>query len=142
MQDSVVYYSKTGNTKKVADEIAGVLKVGAQDVKALEGFSPGGLIVVGSGTYVNKAGKDMIRFLQGLPSLKGKRAAVFGSSGTGRFAESGGLNEMKRILEEKGANVVGTFCCQGRLFFLFKRGHPSEEELERARKFAEGLKKW
>ena len=139
MKASVIYFSRTGNTRQVAKEIAGVLKTGAMDVKSLKGFSPAGLLVVGSGTYANKAGKEMISFLRGLPKMKGAKAAVFGSSGAGDFNESGGLNDMKSILEEKGARIVGTFCCQGKVFYIFNRGHPSEEELGKARKFAAGL---
>jgi flavodoxin len=141
----VVYYSKTGNTKKVAEEIAKVLSVEAMGVRALQqlkGFSPSGLLVVGSGTYANKMGKGMLNFLKDLPSMKSKHAAIFGTSGDGRFEQSGGLKEMRRMLKEKGAKVVGTFCCQGKSFFFLKRGHPSEEELENARKFASSLRKF
>jgi len=141
MKSLVVYYSKTGNTKKVANEIAGALGVEAMNVKQLKDFSPAGLLLVGSGTYGNRADKKMIEFLNNLPSLHNVRAAVFGTSGDGRFEQSAGLLEMRRILEEKGALVAGTFCCQGKMFYLFGRGHPSEEDLENARKFAKGLVK-
>jgi flavodoxin len=141
MKASVICYSKTGNTRKVAGLIAEVLGTEAKDVKKVKEFSPDGLLVVGSGTYLNKAGKGMLEFLQRLPSLKGKRAAIFGTSGEGEFEKSDGLNKMRSILEGKGAKIVGTFCCQGSLFFFFNRGHPSEDELEEAKKFAESLKK-
>jgi flavodoxin len=135
----VVYYSKTGNTKKIAQAIAKVLGTETRSVKEVKEVPEDAFIIAGSGTYANKAGKQMIEFLERLPPMKGKKAAVFGTSGAGRFEESGGLNRMKQILEEKGAKPVGTFCCQGSSFYMFNRGHPNEEEMENARKFAKSL---
>ncbi len=137
MKSLVVYYSKTWNTKKVADAIAKVLDVDARGVRGLKGFSPDGLLVVGSGTYSNKSGKGMTEFLQKLPSMKGKKAAVFETASRG----GGAGREMEGILKEKGATVVGSFSCRGSLLKFINRGRPNEEDMENARKFAAGLRK-
>jgi len=141
MKTSVVYFSRGGNTKKVAEVIASVFGTEAADIKKITGAPEFDLLVIGTGTYGGRPGKGVLEFLDRMPSMKGKKAAVFGTSGEGTFEGSTALVQIKDALEKKGAKVTGTFCCRGGSFLFFSRGHPDAGELEGAKKFAEKFKR-
>jgi flavodoxin len=136
---SVFYFSKGGNTKKVAEAMASALKAKALDVKnaSSKDVPKGAFIIVGSGVYANRVGREMMDFLQSLPQVKGGRAATFETSGNGERIVAG--SEMGDMLKKRGYAIRGSFVCPGRAFFVAKRGHPSAEDLKKAAKFAKGL---
>jgi len=43
---------------------------------------------------------------------------------------------MAAVLERHGYDVMGSFVCPGRMFFVANRGHPSKEDLKKAASFA------
>ena len=132
----VVYYSMCGNTKKVAEVIAAELGVKAENVKAKQELTKDSFVFLGSGCYANKPGRKLRKFIA-RNDFKGRQVALFGTSGSGRGDE---VRAMEELLKPKGALIRGSFYCQGRSFFLFYRGHPSDEELANARKFANEMK--
>ena len=133
----VVYYSISGNTKKVAEAIAGELGVKAENVKAKEWLTKGSFVFLGSGCYAGKPGKGLQEFIA-RNDFKGRQVALFGTSAFG------GGDEVMRVMEEllkwEGALIRGSFHCKGRLV-LVNRGHPSDEELAKAREFAKEMKR-
>ncbi len=139
MNPFVVYCTRTGNTKKIAEAIAGALKTSAHNVKGVKSVPEGSFIIAGSGVYGRRAGGGIMSFLEGLPAVKKGKAAVFETSGNGGNVVAG--DRMKRILEDKGYDVVGSFVCPGQTFGLWRRGCPKPEHLERAGKFALSLSK-
>ncbi len=124
----VVYYSMCGNTKKVAEVIAAELG------RELDKDS---FVFLGSGCYGYKPGGKLRKFIA-RNDFKGRQVALFGTSGSGRGDE---VRVMEELLKPKGALIRGSFYCQGRSFFLFYRGHPSNEELAKAKEFANEMKK-
>jgi flavodoxin I len=136
---SVFYYSKGGNTKKVAEAMASALKAKALDVKkaCAKDVPKGAFIIAGSGVYANRVGREMMDFLQSLPQVKGGKAATFETSGNGERIVTG--KEMGEMLAKRGYSIKGSFVCPGRAFFVAKRGHPSAEDLRKAAEFAKGL---
>jgi flavodoxin len=137
MKAIVVYYSRGGNTRKVAEAIAEELDVTPIDVKsASPDVSDASLVIVGSGTYGGKPGKEMVAYLENLKPASGKKAACF-SSCAGDATKT--LEAMKEILKRKGFSVGDCFSCFGKFVGLAKRGHPSAEELQQAREFAKKL---
>ena len=127
----VVYYSLTGNTKKVADAIAAELGVTAEDVKTKGRLSENSVVFLGAGLYGPLKGFGFRRFI-GRNSFKGRKVALFGTSGGGKGLEVGALEQ---AVAAKGADVVGRFNCRGRFLFLI-RDHPRPRDLEKARRFA------
>jgi len=137
MEVRVIYASLTGNTARVARAIAGALGVEPEDIRDLRpgDLSDVGLLFVGDGVYGWKPSRRMVRFLSSLPGLRGTAAAVFGTYG----ARPTQLPILKRLLTEKGAEVVGEFACPGVDWFtlgLLRRGRPNARDIERARAFA------
>ena len=124
--------SKGGNTRKVADAIAGELGVSVGDLmKPLPADAK--VLFLGSGTYGALPGKEMTKFLAD-NDFTGRRVALFGTS-----MKPGGAEKMIAVMEDavtkKGATVPGRYHCPGK-FLLFNRDRPGKEDLENAKKFA------
>ncbi|MGD0451097.1 MAG: flavodoxin domain-containing protein [Candidatus Bathyarchaeia archaeon] len=140
MKIALVYFSRGGNTRKIAEAMAEELGVTAVDVKKEQpDVSDVDLLVVGSGTYGGKPGKEMVAYLENLKPVASKKAACFSSCASGDASKT--LQTMKDILSKKGYSNVDSFSCLGKwLMGLSRRGHPSDEELAHAREFAKKLK--
>ena len=133
----VVYYSMCGNTKKVAEAIAAELGVTAESVKVKKGLTKDSFVFLGSGCYASRPGRKLRKFIA-RNDFTGRQVALFGTSGNGEGNE---VRAIEELLKPTGALIRGSFYCQGRSFFLFYRGHPSNEELANAREFASEMKK-
>jgi flavodoxin I len=131
----VIYDSKTGNTKKIAEAIALELGVTAEDVKAKEGLTRGSFVFLGSGCYAAKPGKRLQKFIAS-HDFQGRQVALFGTSGSGTGQE---VRAMEELLKPAGAIIKGSFYCRGKML-LAGRGHPNQEELAGAREFAGKMK--
>jgi flavodoxin len=128
----VLYYTMGGNTKKVADAIAGELDVTAKSIKSLNALPGAGIMFLGSGSYGDKPGDDMAKFIEA-NDFTGRKVALFGTSAKGAGLE---VTAMAEALRKKGANIIGDYHCKGRAFVLVNIGSPGKEDLEAARKFA------
>ena len=133
----VVYYSMCGNTKKVAEAIAAELGVKAENVKGKGELDKDPFVFLDSGCYASRPGGKLRRFIA-RNDFKGRQVALFGTSGSGEGSE---VRAMEELLKPTGALIRGSFYCKGKSFFLFARGHPSDEELANAREFANEMKK-
>jgi flavodoxin len=139
MNIASVYFSRGGNTRKIAEAIAEELEISPIDVKKESpDVTIAELLIVGSGTYGGKPGKEMVAYLENLKPVKDKRAACF-SSCAGDATKT--LTAMKDILTGKGYIIVDCFSCFGKFAGLSKRGHPTDEELKQAKEFARKLAK-
>jgi flavodoxin len=129
----VIYFSKGGNTRKVADAIAGELGVTAQNVaQAVLGKEGEGVVFLGSGCYGKKPNPSVLQFIKD-NDFQGRRVAVFGTSGGGKGLA---LKDMTEALKAKGVSVCGSFDCKGK-FGVFNRGRPDESDLAKARSFVQ-----
>ncbi|MBN1389519.1 MAG: flavodoxin [Candidatus Thermoplasmatota archaeon] len=126
----VIYFSRGGNTRKVAEAIADELNVTAVDVASAGAGS--GLVFLGSGNYRGMPGKGLMEFIK-KNEFRNRKVALFGTSGGGQGRE---LLKMEEALVGKGAKVLGKFFCRGQFIFFLNHGKPDEEYLDRARKFA------
>jgi flavodoxin len=128
----VLFYSKGGNTRKLADAIAKELGVKATDIKASSIDPAADIIFLGSGCYGSKPGEEMMKFIE-KNDFSGRKVAVFGTSGGNAGME---VDLMAASLMHKGATVLGSYHCKGRAFLLFNTGRLNQENLDGARKFA------
>ncbi len=134
---SVIYYSMTGNTKKMAAAIAEELGVKALSVKEVPKLPKDGLLFIGSGCYGDKPGEDMAKFI-GKNDFAGRKVALFGTSYRGEGLE---VQAMVEALKPLGANIIGSYYCKGKAFIVANMGRPGREDLEGARKFAREMEK-
>jgi flavodoxin len=128
----VIYDSRGGNTKKVADTIAAELGVTAEAAKTASLGPPDGVLFLGSGCYGGRPGEYMAEFIE-KNDFRARKVALFGTSGGGAGIE---VKTMEAALKDKGADVVGSYFCKGRAFVLLSRGHPDSAEIDAARTFA------
>jgi flavodoxin len=128
----VVYCSRTGNTKMIADEIASELKVTAEPVKTKEGLSRGSFVFLGSDCYFTGYSRKLKKFITG-NDFSGRKVALFGTSATDHGNE---LETLNKTVAARGAIVMGKFNCRGRFLGVFNRKHPTQQELILARRFA------
>jgi len=131
----VIFYSRGGNTRKVAEAIAAELGTKAESVDDARISKEGSVLFLGSGCYGGKPGPQMLEFI-GKSDLSGRKVAVFGTSGGGIGRE---LDDMEAALRERGALVLGRFSCKGRTFILINWGRPNDSDLSDARKFARSM---
>ncbi len=134
MESQVIYFSRKGNTKKVAEAIASELGVKAENVKDAE-LVENALVFLGSGCYGGKPGKIITEFIED-NNFNSRNVALFGTSGGGEGME---VKEMENLLIAKKACIQNKFFCKGK-FLMFSRGRPSDEDLNEAKKFAKLMK--
>jgi len=130
MKVAVRYYTRSGNTKALADAIAAALGTTAQDVSA--GLSEEtDLVFLGSSLYANGFDPAVGAFLTQNAARIGT-LACFGSSATGRST----FSKVKALAESNGISVCGReFRCPGR-FLVMHRGRPNRTDCEAAAAFA------
>jgi flavodoxin len=130
-----MYYSKTGNTKKVADAIAKTFDQTAEAAPPAYPLDNVKLLFLGAGVYGSKIDKTVVEFIRTLTVKNVKNIALFSTAGNP--ASDVGIKAMKQLLEGKGINVLDeSFNCAGKFFGFFQRKHPSSEDLRLAQDFA------
>ncbi|MDD4876085.1 MAG: flavodoxin family protein [Dehalococcoidales bacterium] len=132
----VIYYSMTGNTKKVAEVIAEELNATAENVKGKKELGKDSFVLLGSGCYGGRPWRELQKFILN-NDFKGKKVALFGTSANGSGDE---VKAMEELLKPTGAIIMGKFSCKGKYFFFFNRKYPSEKNLSDAREFAKKMK--
>jgi len=133
----VVYYSRGGNTRKLAGAIAEELGVKAVDVKAASISPAPGVIFLGSGCYGGRPGEDMTKFIQS-HDFTGRKIALFSTSWMNYGKE---IDMMTSALKGKGAAIIGHYHCKGKTGLIFNRGHPDQADLAGGKKFAQEMAK-
>jgi len=116
-----------------ATRLVSLKKASSQDAGACE------LLGIGTPCFSSQAPTPIKAFLKNLPALENKRAFVFATSGgaPGRV-----LYDLTRLLQDKGADVVGGFLARGELRHpapcLHGRmpGRPNADDFAQARRFA------
>lgn len=108
----VIYFSRSGNTKKVATAISEELGVKARHIRSVESLPQNADIFLGSGLYFMRPSKLVRDFIRN-NDFRGRRVAIFGTSTTGIGIETLG---MEWLLKRKGAVIIGKYYCPGRFF--------------------------
>jgi flavodoxin len=127
----VVYYSRSGNTQKVAEAIADELWTTAKNIQNVETLPEDAFIFLGSGCYGAVIVKEIDNFIE-RNRLQGRKIALFTTSAFGLGKE---LSIMEKHILDKGVIIAGRFNCFGQ-FLAMKKGHPDADELEEVRGFA------
>ncbi|MGO3018885.1 MAG: flavodoxin family protein [Anaerococcus sp.] len=130
MNIAIRYYSKTGNTKKIADAIAEQLNVEAFDLtKPVP--SDTDILFLGSSVYAAGVADEVKDFIS---TLK-KDINVVVNFSTAAFLEST-YKQVKKLLEERNIPISDEeFHCRGK-FTMIHRDHPNQEDLKDAKLFA------
>ncbi|MGC1121528.1 MAG: flavodoxin family protein [Candidatus Methanofastidiosia archaeon] len=147
MNTLIIYMSiHHQNTEKVAGEISRPL--GAHLSTPLDfdsDLSDYDLAGFGSGIYYARHHESLLEFVKELPPVNRKNAFIFSTRGMGPTWMY--HRPLKNLLLKKGFVIVGEFSCKGYdsngfLGYMggINKGHPNEEDLQKARGFAQSLR--
>lgn len=152
MRTIILYSSKSGNTKKIADSMAS--QIGCDAIRITSNITPPtldfddyDLVLVGTGLFAGTPNEDIMRYLGNLNLKTTKMFALFITWGGAPRTDKLALARLKRLLESKGQKVLEEYfaCYGGWKGVLMKRGHPKAEEIkaagEWAKKLIDGLEK-
>lgn len=131
----VIYYTKTGHSRKIAQSIASVLHTQAEDIRANPALNDVDLLFIVGGIYGGVSDPAMIAYINTIDASTVRKAALL-TSCAGKTQKQ---DQIRSILTRKQIKVVpDEFLCQGGfLFFGFK--HPDQEDLNKAVAFAENV---
>ncbi|MBR1635953.1 MAG: flavodoxin [Lachnospiraceae bacterium] len=126
MSAAVRYYSKSGNTKAVADAIAEAAGVTAVSVDGQDAGipEPVDVLFVGGAVYAYGIDRRLKEYLKTLRKGDAKRAVVFSTSWVSKHA----ISLIKKGLEDAGIPVVDDA--------FYVRNRPSDEQRKEAGAFA------
>jgi flavodoxin len=106
MKSVVLYFSRTGNTKKVAEAIAEAAESPAFDIASAEPSVVEGYDTIFMGTPVEGANpaKEMLAFVQRLPQTQGKKAVLFTTYRL--FGNERTMKKIENMIKEKGYETL------------------------------------
>ncbi len=112
MTTAVVYFSRSGNTRRLAEAIADALKAPIFDMattqpSATENF---GTLVLGAPVNGLNPAKEAMAFIKSMPKKEGKKAIVFC---TYSLMKSGTLKKLQEELAAKGYETILSTCKKG-----------------------------
>lgn len=126
MNIAVRYYSKSGNTKAVADAVAEAVGVKAVSVDAAQADikEPVDLLFIGGALYAYGLDKHLKEYLKTLKKENVKKAVVFSTSWLSKHS----VDLIKNGLKEAGIPVEEEF--------FYVKNKPSDEQKKQAADFA------
>ncbi|MBF7095706.1 flavodoxin domain-containing protein [Alkalibacter mobilis] len=132
MKTNVVFYSKTGHSRKIAEAIGKELNVTPKSIKPELQLEETDLLFLVGGIYGGKCSPEIVQFASELTNNKIVNAVLV----TSCMSNKQGQDEVRKTLEKNGINVFkNEYICKGS-FLFFGMGHPSIEEVENAALFA------
>lgn len=131
MKVAVRYYTRTGNTKKLANAIASIAGVEAQSI-----FVPftedADILFLGSSLYAAGVDEGVKTFIRNIDRKRVKRVVSFSSAA---FMTST-YPQIVKLFETKGIPLdPQEFHCRGQFQFLH-RGHPDADDIIAVKLFA------
>ncbi|MGN0075991.1 MAG: flavodoxin domain-containing protein [Parafannyhessea sp.] len=129
MKSAVRYFSRSGNTKAVAEAIAKAAGTEAVSVDADDAAltEPVDILFVGGALYAYGIDARLRDYLVSLDPALVQKAAVFSTSWLSKHA----IDLIKNVLVQKGIPVADNT--------LYFRGHPSDAQLRSAADFVRSL---
>lgn len=126
MNIAVRYYSKSGNTKAVADAVAEAVGVKAVSVDAAQADikEPVDLLFIGGALYAYGLDKHLKEYLKTLKKENVKKAVVFSTSWISKHS----VDLIKNSLKEAGIPVEEEF--------FYVKNKPNDEQKKQAADFA------
>ena len=134
MKCAVRYYTKTGNTKRLAEAVAAALGVEAKPISEPVN-EPVDILFLGNSYYAFNIDPEVRNFIQSLDSSKVGKIANFGSAAMLNST----YKKVKAEADQVGIPMVEReFHCKGEFKGVHK-GRPNAEDLAAAAAFAKAL---
>ena len=131
MNIAVRYYTKTGNTRRLAEAVAQALGTEALPITE-PGAEPVDLLLLGNSYYAFTIDPEVRTFIRSLDKNKVGRIANFGTAAMMNST----WKKVKAEADKLGIPMVKSeFHCKGE-FKGFHKGRPNEEDLKAVAEFA------
>ena len=135
MKPLIIYASKSGNTKKIADSMADqtgapAIKISSDTCASAPDLEPYDLIFLGTGLYAGTPNEDLVAYLKALNLKSTKDFALFITWGGAPRSDKMALSKLRLLLEGKNQTVLEEHFAAfgGWKGILMKRGHPKSDE--------------
>lgn len=134
MSFHVTYYSKSGNTRKIADAIASTVGCSSATVDTPLNDTVD-VLFLGASVYKFGIDPQVLAYIDRLDPAKVGQVAIFSTSA---MSDSGYPKLVDR-LTKRGIKVASThFYCKGSFMFANKN-RPNQDDVNRAMQFAQGF---
>jgi flavodoxin len=137
MNAKVVYYSKTGNTRKLAEAIAEAVGTTAEGVdksridKTVDVLFVGGAVYA---TYEHNFHPSLTSFIRDIDKTKVRKVVAFGT-----YAFGSSISKLIDVVKATGLPVMDqSYVCKGK-FLFFNMRRPNNDDLLRAGEFAKAI---
>lgn len=169
MKVLITYYSGTGNTKKVAEAIKTGISQHEVELKPVNEVEPASLnsydlVFLGSGIYAFNVSRRITKLVKKAQTLPSKVAYFYTHESIDFWPDA--FKSVNKIIENTNCELLGEFDCCGEnlvelaeeqrqakwstmspeekqkaeeIFLNHVKGHPNEEDLKNAKKFAESI---
>ncbi len=132
MKCKVIYFTRTGHSRKIAQALAKELQIEAEDIKANPVVGDLDLLFIVGGIYGGKSDPRMIDYIKGIDGSMVKKAALLTSCASKVMKQE----TVREMLERNNVALVpDEFICQGS-FLLIGRGHPDAADIDNAVAYA------
>ncbi len=132
MNIALIYATKTGHSRKIAQAAAAALGVKALDLRTNPKIGDVDQLFVVGGIYGGVSAPELLEYVRGLEKGQVKRAAIMTSS----VSQSARQTDLRAALLAKGIDVMEEeFKCRGAFLFI-GIGRPNAEDLNSAAAFA------
>ncbi len=134
MNIEVRYYSKSGNTKKIANAIAKQAGVSAKSIhEPIQGEVD--MLFLGTGIYAFDIDPELKEYILTLNPANIKKVVVFSTAAIVKSA----YEKTKKYLQDQGLTVSNAeYHCPGH-FMILRTGRPNAEDIKKAEQFARSI---
>ena len=127
----IIYATKTGHSKKIAEAMGKALYVKAENVSTRPVLEDVDLLFIVGGIYGGESLPLLLNFVKALDRGKVKRAVLVTSCATKKHRQ----DSVRKLLQQKGIEVLDELICPGSFLFI-RFGHPNKRDIEEAVNFA------
>ena len=131
---AVLYATKTQHSKKLAEAVGSALNVKAQNITDSPNLKDTELLFIVGGIYGGVSLPELLTFVSGMETPALKRAALITNCASGKQRQAA----LRKILEDKGVQVIDEFVCKGAILFV-SLPHPNAKDLKNAVEFAQKI---
>ena len=114
MKTLVVYSSRTGNTRMIAEAVHAVMPQGAQLFPVVQAPDPADYDFIALGFWVDKGGPDAL-MAEYMDRVSDRNVGLFGTLGAWPDSDHARDSMQKAVDRVAGNRVLGTFICQGKV---------------------------
>ncbi len=113
MNPCVVYFSRTGNTKRLAQAIAEAIKAPINDLASTQPsvFENCDLLILGTPVEGASPAKETVAYIESMPQSQGKKVILFCTYRA--FGNERTMKNMEKRLEGKGYQIVARVSKKG-----------------------------